>query len=321
MSILIIDDSHDELHFLDRVLRNSGYNNILLAGSAIDGFRLLNESSGDIDLILMDIMMPEINGIDACHTIKKDDRFKDVPIVMVSALTEVDKLHWAFSAGAVDYIGKPVKKVELLARVSSALRLKHETDNRKAREKELEDLTRRLESSNEILEQMSMTDGLTGIANRRYFDGMIQQEWLRASRGHTSLSIILVDIDHFKTYNDAYGHPAGDDCLKKIAVALKDSLKRPADLVARYGGEEFAAILPETDIYGGVVLAEAMRKEVAQLNLPHRKSRTAAHVSISLGVSSAVTKGGSMTALVELADKALYKAKDKGRNRVEGHYA
>lgn len=325
MSILIVDDSQDELLLLQRILNNGGYKEILLAMSANEAFDILkleNSSSADVsvDLILMDIMMPEIDGIEACSKIKGDDRLKDIPIVIVTASSDVEKLHWAFSAGAVDYIGKPVKKVELLARVSSALRLKHEIDNRKAHEKELEDLTRKLETANKRLEQMSMTDGLTGIANRRYFDEIMQQEWLRAARGHTSLSLILVDIDYFKAFNDTYGHQAGDYCLKKIASALKDALNRPADLITRYGGEEFAAILPETDINGGVVLAEAMRKKVAKLNLPHKKSKTAAHVSISLGVSSAITEGNSLTTLIGLADKALYKAKDNGRNRVEGYY-
>lgn len=173
MGILIVDDSEDQLLLLDRLLKDAGYREIVLANSAVEALQMLKEcnaSSRTTDLILMDVMMPEVGGIEACYRIKEIECLKDTPIVMVTALAETEKLQLAFSAGAVDYIIKPVKKVELLARVSSILKLKHEIDRRKAHEKELEELTGKLETANKMLERISLTDGLTGIPNRRYFD-------------------------------------------------------------------------------------------------------------------------------------------------------
>lgn len=326
-SILIVDDSEDHLLLLDRLLKDAGYGEIILANSAVEALQMLkgcNSASAETDLILMDIMMPEVDGIEACYMIKEVECLRDIPIVMVTALTEVEKLHSAFSAGAVDFITKPVKKVELLARVSSILRLKHEIDRRKAHEKELEELTGKLEGANKMLERISVTDALTGIANRRYFDEFMELEWLRAVRDQTPLSLIIGDIDFFKAFNDTYGHQAGDDCLKMVAVALKDALKRPADIVARYGGEEFAAVLPDTDLDGAIIVAEAMRLGVEDLGIPHNKpvylTKISNKVTISLGVASVIpNEDFSPERLISMADKALYKAKEEGRNRVR-HY-
>lgn len=324
MGILIVDDSEDQLLLLERLLNKAGYRDIVLANSAVEAIHILKEcnaSSRTTDLILMDIMMPEIDGIEACYRIKEVECLKDTPIVMVTALTDVEKLQRAFSAGAVDYIVKPVKKIELLARVSSILRLKHEIDRRKAHEKELEELTGKLETANKMLERISVTDALTGIPNRRYFDEFMGLEWLRAMRDQTPLSLIMVDIDFFKVFNDTYGHQAGDDCLKRVAAALRDALKRPADIVARYGGEEFGAVLPDTDLDGAVVVAEAIRLDVEALGISHNKSaylsKVSNFVTISLGVASIIpNEASSPERLISMADNALYKAKEEGRNRV-----
>ncbi|MCF6156781.1 MAG: diguanylate cyclase [Candidatus Brocadia sp.] len=317
MGILIVDDSQDELTLTERILRKAGYKNILIASSANEAFGILDSQHTDIDLILMDICMPKINGIEACFKIKEEAHLKDIPIVMVSAYSDEEKIHWAFCAGAVDYITKPVKEVELLARVNSIRKLKDEMDQRKAREKELEEMTRELETANKALERISMTDGLTGIANRRYFDKIIEHEWLRAVRDGFSLSLIFADVDYFKAYNDTYGHLAGDDCLRRVASALKETLKRPADMVARYGGEEFAVVLPETNLKGAVSIAEAMRMNVAVLGIPHRNSKVLNYVTISLGVASTVPRRNeSQSELIVEADRSLYEAKKEGRNQV-----
>ncbi len=167
------------------------------------------------------------------------------------------------------------------------------------------------------MERRAAVDGLTEIANRRSFDERIKNEWKRLCRDKTPLSLILCDIDHFKLYNDNYGHQAGDDCLRAVAKAMSSLLKRPADLVARYGGEEFGVILPNTHFQGAALVAETIREGVQLLKIPHAHSATSDYVSLSLGVSSTVPSHElSAEILISTADKALYEAKENGRNRV-----
>jgi diguanylate cyclase (GGDEF)-like protein len=175
--------------------------------------------------------------------------------------------------------------------------------------------TRLLEITHQ-LEQLAILDGLTGIHNHRYFQEHLNKEWRRALRNKQPVSLIMIDIDFFKNFNDSYGHPTGDECLKKVAQALQQSVNRPGDLVARYGGEEFVAVLPEVGAEGAALIAERMRKAVEALKFPHRESRIAAHVTVSLGVASFVpTRESAPDALIGAADKALYAAKEAGRNR------
>ncbi len=169
----------------------------------------------------------------------------------------------------------------------------------------------------ETLRDLSYQDGLTGIANRRRFDEKLEQEWRRAVRENQPISLIMVDIDFFKNYNDLYGHPAGDDCLKKIAHVLSETIARPGDIAARYGGEEFAAILPNTALLGAEKLAEQIRAHVEGLELPHANSAVSPWVTVSVGLATRVpTNGDDYTLLLEGADRALYKAKQQGRNRL-----
>jgi PleD family two-component response regulator len=198
------------------------YEDIVTVQSAGELYQLLDASydreTVEIDLILMDILMPGIDGIEACRSVKRREWLADVPVIMVSATTEKDNLQRAFSAGAMDFIKKPLDKVELLARVRSALRLKNETARRKAREIELIEVTRQLQAANERLGNLAFLDGLTGIANRRYFDQELLQESRRAKREKIPISMIMFDIEYFKEYNDTYGHLKGDACLKTIAT-------------------------------------------------------------------------------------------------------
>jgi diguanylate cyclase (GGDEF)-like protein len=174
-----------------------------------------------------------------------------------------------------------------------------------------------LKHSRDALSQMARLDGLTGLSNRRTFDDMLDREWRRLARVGQHLSIIMFDVDHFKLYNDTYGHGAGDICLKKVAQCAVNALQRPADMVARYGGEEFVAVLPDTMMVGAAAVAEAIRENVAAENIPHERSPTAKHVTVSLGHVSVVPKAGRpATELVAAADRALYAAKGSGRNRV-----
>jgi diguanylate cyclase (GGDEF)-like protein len=329
-TILVVDDSVHGHKQIEVFLKTAGYSKLLFAESAQEAFKHLNvESSGKeqskVDLILMDINMPGISGVEACRQIKAIEHLRDIPIVMVTAEDTDAGLQLAFEAGAVDYIKKPVSEVELVVRVGSVLKLKHEMDERISREKELLNITSLLEESNQklqqvnvILNRLSRIDGLTGIANRRHFDDLFCQEWKHAGRLSKPISLILVDIDFFKNFNDTYGHLLGDECLKQVAGALSMALKRPCDVIARYGGEEFVAFLPETDEKGAIMVAETMQVNMANVNIPHRNSPVSDKVTVSIGVSTDVPATNLLPGtLIADADKALYQAKQEGRNRIK----
>ena len=325
MAIVIIDDSISSQLLIKYFLEVEGYKDIVIADSARAAYKLLLGEDGiggiaeKVDLILLDIMMPDIDGIEACRIIKQNERLKDVPIIIITAKTEREVLKSSFWVGAMDYIKKPIDDVEMLARVYSALRLKTETDCRKARELELLQVKRQLEEVNLNLQQMSFIDGLTGVANRRGFDEVLQNEWNYGVLTQRPLSLVFIDIDYFKNYNDTYGHLMGDECLKQVASSLNNLFMRSRDIFARYGGEEFAAILPNTDMQGAMVVAERIRTEIETLMIPHASSAVNKYVTISLGVASIIPRGGgSPIILVTEADTALYHAKHEGRNRVVG---
>ena len=322
MRILVVDDSVDSRLLVRAILAGEGYRDVQLVATAAEAFRLLgldppDASAAPVDLILLDLLMPGMDGIEACRRINSVERLREVPLILVTGSSEVDSLPAAFAAGAMDYLTKPVNAIELAARVRSALKLKDEMDRRKAREADLLETTRKLEAANEKLLHLSQVDGLTGLANRRRFDEFIDQEWRRMAREKLPLSVIMLDIDHFKRYNDRYGHVSGDDCLRRVAAALQDSLRRPQDLVARYGGEEFAVVLPGTAAAGALHVAEEILTRVAGLALPHDASPTAAVVSVSVGVATREPAPPSSPGMaIAAADGALYSAKNAGRNRV-----
>jgi len=321
--ILIVDDSRDSQVLLESTLRAAGYTDLVIAGSSLDAFKQLGMDnkasvSTDIDLILMDILMPDMDGVEACRLIKSFEYLRDVPVIVVTVKDEINYLQRAFASGAIDYITKPLNKMELLARVRSALRLKHEIDRRKAREQELVNILHQLEDTVSMLKRLSSMDDVTGITNRRGFEDYLEQEWRRALRYEIPLSLILVDIDFFKPYNDNYGHQKGDECLRQVANTLTRVLHRPADLVARYGGEEFVVVLPNTDLQGANFVAERLRVEVEALGITHLHSQVSKHITISLGVATAMPgRGSSPAELIASADQALYQAKQGGRNRVK----
>jgi len=247
------------------------------------------------DLILLDLMMPGIDGFEVYKCLKADQRTCEIPVIFITGRGDVAAETMGLKMGAVDYISKPINAELVRARVNMQIRFKLMRDK---------------------LAQLAATDGLTGLANRSHFDNMLSYEHARHLRSGNQLSLIMLDIDHFKAFNDTYGHVRGDQCLREIARALAKTLSRATDLVARYGGEEFVVLLPETPLKGAVILAEKVRNCITYLDLPHRDSATG-YVTASLGVvSGRLLAGSSIMDVVHAADIELYAAKAGGRNRV-----
>jgi diguanylate cyclase (GGDEF)-like protein len=232
-----------------------------------------------------------------------------VPIIFLSSMEADQDLDRAIDAGGDDYLVKPVSFVVLNAKIRAMQRI----DGMSRR---LVEMSAQLTAVNRELEQLSRQDGLTHLANRRHFDSYLAHEMKRAARQKSELSLILVDVDYFKRYNDHYGHQAGDDCLRMVAGALASTCRRPADLAARYGGEEFALILPETSAEGAGVIADAVRVAIGTLGVAHEKADTPGKViTVSQGIATLVPAPDMESdRLIGCADQALYAAKQKGRD-------
>lgn len=267
--------------------------------------------------ILQDLVMPQIDGLEMVEMYRQHEVFRHIPVIVLSTREEPEIKSKAFASGANDYLVKLPDSVELVARVKYHSRAYIVQQQRDAAYKALQESERRLAEANSQLQKLSSQDGLTHIPNRRRFDETLHKEWHRAMRHSTSLSMIMIDIDFFKLYNDHYGHQGGDDCLKEVAQILSASVQRESDVLARYGGEEFAVILPETGIHGANEVAEHMRQQVFAKHLPHAKSSVCPYVTISMGVATAVPERASdPSCLIKAADKALYQAKQNGRNKI-----
>lgn len=312
--ILIVDDTPANLTVLRQILTKQGYR----VRPALSGEIALKAiEAGVADLILLDIMMPGMNGFEVCNKLKSESRTRDIPVIFISALNEAEDRVRGFQAGGVDFISKPFHAEEVLARVETHLMLRNIHLKLLDEVEEHKQTAIALEEANHELERMASIDGLTKIANRRRFDRYLQFEWKRLRRDKVPVSVILCDIDYFKLYNDAYGHVAGDKCLKQVAQGISRAVKRPGDLVARYGGEEFAVLLSNTDINGAVKVAKEIAEEVGKLRIPHSQSKVSKYLSVSMGVSSTFPEPSNGPELfVNHVDQFLYQAKEEGRNRI-----
>jgi diguanylate cyclase (GGDEF)-like protein len=247
------------------------------------------------DLVLLDVVMPGMDGLEVCRRLKTDEATRDVPVIFVTAHDDEAAETLGLEVGAVDFISKPINPKVVRARVKTHLTLKAQAD---------------------LLRQWVYLDGMTGVSNRRFFDERLAVEWSRAVRNGSLLSVVLIDVDAFKRYNDHYGHLVGDDCLRRVAAALRAGLRRPGDLLARYGGEEFVCLLPETPLDGALALAQHLGAQVAALGIEHAHSDAAPHVTVSLGACTAAASTALRPeALLREADAQLYLAKTGGRNR------
>ena len=260
-------------------------------------------------VILQDLIMPDVDGYTLVNDYRAEGETQNIPVIVLSTKEDPKDKSKAFERGANDYLVKLPDRIELIARIRAHSRsyLAHQA---------LRETQAKLEQSNAELKKLTCMDGLTGIANRRRLDDFLQKECLRSARDGTPLSMILIDIDFFKPYNDHYGHLAGDECLRKVAQGLDEVVQRASDLIARYGGEEFAVVLPSTDLNGAVRMASELGEKIRSLGIPHEHSQASDIITISMGVVSRVAcENLSPADLINLADAALYEAKEAGRNR------
>lgn len=290
-TILVVDDMTTTLLLIHDLLKDTY--EVKIAKSGTKALEIL-ESPNDIDLILLDIEMPEINGYDVCKRIKNNETIKNIPIIFITGRTSQEDEEYGLNLGAIDYITKPFNKAIVKLRIKNYLDLK---------------------IKNDMLEKLSMYDGLTNIRNRRFFDETFEKTFNEIKRDKKSLAVLMIDIDFFKPYNDNYGHGQGDETLRKVAKALEKTIKRASDFVARYGGEEFVILLKDINKDGVEAVANNLLNAVRELKITHEFSKIENYVTISIGASfynssSDVTK----LELLLKADETLYSVKNSGRN-------
>ncbi len=314
MNVLVVDNDLGSRGLCCHLLRELGCTDPRFVDCGAEALRVA-EVTTDLDLILLELELPDVHGIEICRRLVA--LRPSVPIIVVTGRTDAVAIRDALDSGAHDFMSKPLQSIEFLARVRVAMRLRGERLRHFSQEQRLTTRARRLEKSKTDLERLACIDQLTGIANRRHFDTLLQIEWKRAARSRTQLSLVMLDLDDFHALNELYGHLGGDLRLKNVAKALTNGLQRPSDVIARYGGEEFVALLPDTSAEGGAAVAERLRACVENLRLPHATSRCSDVVTISAGFATATTPRliDDPETLIEAADSALFRAKAEGRNR------
>ncbi len=290
--LLVVDDQPTNIQVLYRVFADDCQ--VFMATSGAQALQTARQETPDV--ILLDVMMPEMDGYEVCRLLKQDSATRDIPVLFVTAHHEAQEETRGLDAGAVDFITKPINPAVVRARVRTHLTLKRQTD---------------------LLKRLVFVDALTHVFNRRYFDERLSDEWGRAHRTGKPLSLILIDVDFFKQYNDVLGHQHGDEALRQVAHALTETALRPGDVVCRYGGEEFACLLPDTDLDGARQVTQRMKQAVRGLAIAHPTSSVAEVLTISAGLAVRTPASqGDANALLALADAQLYRAKAEGRARV-----
>jgi diguanylate cyclase (GGDEF)-like protein len=292
--LLLVDDDPAMIQIMGRIL--SPLADIRFATSGKDALRLARETP--FELMLLDAQLGDMEGLQVLQTLQADPLLAELPVIFVTSHDEEALEVAVLQHGAVDFIAKPVRAAPLMARVQTQLKIRR--------------LTRELR-------QIATQDGLTGVANRRAFDQALAREWRLAERARQPLSLLMVDVDFFKRYNDHYGHQAGDECLKQLAKLLQTLSQRPGDLAARYGGEEFVLLLSDASWQGAEHVAQRLLQAVQALHLPHATSELG-YVTVSVGLAcqepEAINPDLGCETLLHRADMALYEAKKNGRARV-----
>ncbi|MBL8471715.1 MAG: diguanylate cyclase [Rhodocyclaceae bacterium] len=301
--ILLVDDSPPSIQLMGRMLADHGELRFATSGQA--ALEMMRGTAPD--LVLLDAEMPGMSGFEVCCAMKAEPELADIPVIFVTAHGGAEFEVAALDVGAADFIAKPVHETLLRARVRTQLRLKRLADE---------------------LRLAATHDALTGAANRRGFERALEREWRRSQRNGLWLSLMLVDVDHFKLYNDHYGHIAGDTALGAVAGALREACMRPTDVVGRYGGEEFAVLLPDTPDCGAIHIAHRLLETMQRLGIAHATSPTAAHLTVSVGITTlpesdnipprasdelCCAPARPVENFLKSADRALYAAKHAGR--------
>jgi len=292
--ILIVDDNKENINILMDLFRDH-YKIV----PAIHPKRALEIAVSDSppDIILLDILMPDMDGYEVCNILKNNEKTKNIPIIFVTAVSEVMDAAKGFALGAVDYITKPFHPPMVRARVDIQLNLKRKQ---------------------ELLEEYAFIDALTEIPNRRRLDEIFDKELKRSRRSNLPLSVLMIDIDFFKKYNDTYGHGKGDETLKILAKTIQESLQRAGDFTARYGGEEFIVILPYSNQEEALSIAKIILTNIEQLQIEHSESSVSSYVTVSIGCHTVLPEDeeNNQNIIIETTDKALYQAKKNGRNQI-----
>ncbi|MDF2987728.1 MAG: diguanylate cyclase response regulator [Eubacterium sp.] len=289
--VLVVDDNKNNIRLLTDILEDEKYE-VYSTEKATEAIEMTHSNKPDI--ILLDIMMPEMDGFEVCKQLKSDYEIKDIPVIMVTAKTDTADLKSALDLGAFDYIKKPIDEIEVIARIQSALRFKQQQDK---------------------LKEMASKDGLTGVFNHALLIDLFEKEYLKQQRNQGDLSFVMLDIDYFKKVNDTYGHTTGDLILRELSDILSNS-SRTGDIVGRYGGEEFSLVLPDTNSENAFKLCERIRKTVENYDFFTGKEHI--KITVSMGICTKQPCDSILSSeMIIKADEALYIAKQNGRNQVK----